>query len=230
MGLIAVLLDWIVFSVRGRSFFQPDLRQNARKHCPSMVPLGCGRWCRRVPGIGGKYSSTHQSGLHWCGSWMATHFSTPYRLAYSRQRGRRSTGSGGQLKMDLRKFFLGRGELKSPIEIIAAIRESPDFDPRKEDIADAEALLIFQTSKQQTWLVATRTRLYCVLDDLRRSFRPVRWSLGAERLTETGSSQSKSPNDPTLRGRDYWTSAKDEAGCIARSFSRTRASRTRSKT
>lgn len=88
--------------------------------------------------------------------------------------------------MDLRKFFLGRGELKSPIEIIAAIRESPDFDPRKEDIADAEALLIFQTSKQQTWLVATRTRLYCVLDDLRRSFRPVRWSLGAERLTRNG--------------------------------------------
>jgi hypothetical protein len=88
--------------------------------------------------------------------------------------------------MDLRKFFLGRGEFKSPIEIIEAVRESPNFDPGKEDTADAEALLIFQTSKQQTWLVATTRRLYCVLDDLRRSFRPVRWSLSAEKLTRSG--------------------------------------------
>jgi hypothetical protein len=84
--------------------------------------------------------------------------------------------------MDLRKLLLGRGEFMSPGDIIQAIRESPNFNSDSEDLAKAEALLIFQTSKQQTWLVATGARLYCVLDDLRRSFKPVRWSLGAKEL------------------------------------------------
>lgn len=93
--------------------------------------------------------------------------------------------------MDLRKFLLGRGEFKSPSEVIHSIRESPDFDPQNENLANAEALLIFQTSKQQTWLVATRARLYCVLDDLRRSFRPVRWSLGGKELMTDGNLTAK---------------------------------------
>ena len=88
--------------------------------------------------------------------------------------------------MGLRKFLLGQNEFKSPNEIIQVLRDSPNFDPAKEDTATAEALLIFQTSKQQTWLVATRARLYCVLDDLRRSFTRVQWSIGAEKLTQAG--------------------------------------------
>jgi hypothetical protein len=88
--------------------------------------------------------------------------------------------------MDLRKFLLGQNEFKSPNEIIEIVRESPSFDTAKEDTASAEALLIFQTSKQQTWLVATRAHLYCVLDDLKSSFTKVQWAMGAEELTYAG--------------------------------------------
>jgi hypothetical protein len=88
--------------------------------------------------------------------------------------------------MDLRKFLLGRGEFKSPSEVIQTVRESPDFDPQNENLTSAEALLIFQTPKQQTRLVAKGARLYCALDDLRRSFRPVRWSLAAKELMRDG--------------------------------------------
>lgn len=84
--------------------------------------------------------------------------------------------------MDLRKFFLGRGEFKSPTQIIQAVSESPDFDTRSESIDNAEPVLIFQTSRQQTWIVATAARLYCVLDDLRRSISPVRWSISKGNL------------------------------------------------
>lgn len=84
--------------------------------------------------------------------------------------------------MDIRKFFLGTDEFKSPEEIIELIRTSAEFNAQQEDTSGAEALLIFQTSKQQTWLVATRARLYCVLDDLNKSFTRVQWSISADRL------------------------------------------------
>lgn len=84
--------------------------------------------------------------------------------------------------MDIRKFFLGRDEFKSPSEIIELLSTSKDFNAQEEDITAAEALLLFQTSKQQTWLVATRARLYCVLDDLNKSFTRVQWTMPAEKL------------------------------------------------
>jgi len=84
--------------------------------------------------------------------------------------------------MDIRKFFLGTDEFKSPEEIVELIRTSAECDSQQEDIASAEALLIFQTSKQQTWLVATRSRLYCVIDDLNKSFTRVQWAISADTL------------------------------------------------
>lgn len=85
--------------------------------------------------------------------------------------------------MDIRSFFLGSNEeFKASADIARVIASSPEFDPSKESIATAEPLLIFQTSKQQTWLVATPLRLYCVLDDLGRSFTRVQWSIPKERL------------------------------------------------
>src|SRR4051812_44087916 len=84
--------------------------------------------------------------------------------------------------MNLKTFFLGGGEFKSPREIARLVSKHPDFNPRVEDPKDAELLLIFQTSKQQTWLVATKARLYCVLDDVGRGTTRIRWSQPAERL------------------------------------------------
>jgi hypothetical protein len=86
----------------------------------------------------------------------------------------------------VREFLLGRDEFKTADEIIEIVRNSPYFDPQREDTAHAEALLIFQTSKQQTWLVATQARLYCVLDDLCKSFTRVQWSIPIEKLVANG--------------------------------------------
>ena len=49
--------------------------------------------------------------------------------------------------MALREFLLGRGEFKTADQIIEVVREHSAFDPQREDAAEAEALLIFQTSK-----------------------------------------------------------------------------------
>jgi len=86
----------------------------------------------------------------------------------------------------LSKFLLGRDDFKSETEILQIIQQSEEFAPQREDIENAEALLIFQTSTQQTWLVATNRRLYCVLDDLSKSFTRVQWSMPAEMLVRNG--------------------------------------------
>lgn len=82
--------------------------------------------------------------------------------------------------MDVRKFFLGQPEFKSPQEIIELVAESPQFDSQQESAQQAEGLLIFQTSRQQTWIVVTRLRLYCVLDDIGKGFTRVQWAIPRE--------------------------------------------------
>jgi len=104
---------------------------------------------------------------------------------------------------NVRKFLLGRDGLKSEAEILEIIRQSEDFDPQVEDIDNAEALLIFQTSEQQTWLVATNRRLYCVLDDLPKSFTRVQWSTPAEKLVENGAVTVPISTDEWERGRAH---------------------------
>lgn len=86
----------------------------------------------------------------------------------------------------VREFLLGRDEFKTADQIIEIVAKSPFFDPQREDTAHAEALLIFQTSKQQTWLVATQAQLYCVLDDLGKSFTRVQWAVPKEKLVADG--------------------------------------------
>ena len=56
--------------------------------------------------------------------------------------------------MKLREFFSGRDELLPKEQIIEQIRSSPAFVAAEEDVEKAEALLIFRTSRQQTWLVS----------------------------------------------------------------------------
>ena len=41
----------------------------------------------------------------------------------------------------------------------------------------SNALVIFNTSTQHTWLIATEIRLYCILDDLKKSKPHINWSL-----------------------------------------------------
>lgn len=71
---------------------------------------------------------------------------------------------------------------KSEDEIKSFIRNSRNFDKSSENPEKAHALLIFKTSKQQTWLVATEKRLYCILDDNRKDQPNINWSERRESL------------------------------------------------
>jgi len=86
--------------------------------------------------------------------------------------------------MELRKILLGRGDFKSRQEIIEVARNSGGS--AGDDFSDAEALLIFQTSSQQTWLVATHRTLYCVLDDLNKDSTEVQWAVSSADLHPVG--------------------------------------------
>lgn len=111
--------------------------------------------------------------------------------------------------MDVRKFFLGEAEFEPANEISRKIRESKNFDPKSENPEQTQSLLIFQTSKQQTWLVASRARLYCILDDVNRSFTRVQWSMeknelvSGRRVTVTISVNDKSPTTGTVDIGDH---------------------------
>jgi hypothetical protein len=85
---------------------------------------------------------------------------------------------------DFRAFWLGKGEFKTPQEIVRLVRTSRDYDHAERE--SEEPLLIFQTSKQQTWLVATAEKLYCVLDDVNRGFTRVQWWVPRSNLVSDG--------------------------------------------
>ncbi len=88
--------------------------------------------------------------------------------------------------MRIRDFFEGRDELLSEKEIIGQIREAPEFDAARETVEKAEALLLFQTSRQQTWLVSTEERLYCLLDDKSKREPELRWVVPRAELVDEG--------------------------------------------
>ena len=69
-------------------------------------------------------------------------------------------------------------------EIKSWIKSSKNY--QGEDPLGAETLLIFSTSKQRTWLVATLEMLYCILDDARKENPHINWSMGKNALIHNG--------------------------------------------
>jgi hypothetical protein len=63
----------------------------------------------------------------------------------------------------------------SDSEIIDSVATSTAYSG--EGTAQAKALLLFTTSTQQTWLIATTARLYCVVDDRRLPTPQMRWAM-----------------------------------------------------
>jgi len=70
--------------------------------------------------------------------------------------------------MSVAKSLLGYREFWAEDRIRKLITKSKKFDGSQESPDDARSLLIFRTSKQQSWLVATPERLYFILDDARK--------------------------------------------------------------
>jgi hypothetical protein len=87
---------------------------------------------------------------------------------------------------ELRSLLLGWREFKSREEIVRYIVNSVNFDSTTESPESAKALLLLQTAKQRTWLVATGERLYCILDDVRKPEPHINWSLPRRQVMEDG--------------------------------------------
>ncbi len=79
-------------------------------------------------------------------------------------------------------FWSGGRQFASEDDIRSRVRIFRDYDD--DDLAAAGLLLLFETSRQHTWLVATNKRLYCVLDDVRKDHARVQWSLRKAELKD----------------------------------------------
>ncbi len=84
--------------------------------------------------------------------------------------------------MSLVESLLGYRAFSSEREIRRSIETSKGYDSSRESPEDARSLLIFETSKQHTWIVATGDRLYFVLDDVRRPAPRIARSVGRSEL------------------------------------------------
>jgi hypothetical protein len=112
--------------------------------------------------------------------------------------------------MSFVQSILGLRSFASEDEIKRFVAQSKEFAPQIEDIAAAKTLLIFTTSRQQTWLVATAARLYCVLDDVQE--KPTIWWV----LNIVGPAEE--PRLTTLTGepvRLSYGDRSDESGVIS---------------
>ena len=78
--------------------------------------------------------------------------------------------------------LLGRRDFYKQQEIIDIVRNSKHYNSQVENLSQAEALKIFQSSKQRTWLVSTNERMYCILEDNRKEIPCVRWSIPKNNL------------------------------------------------
>ena len=86
--------------------------------------------------------------------------------------------------MSSSSFFSARIQLKTESDIKESIKRSKDFNSEAEAPEMSHALLYFTTSKQQTWLVATSERLYCILDDVKEAEPSIKWSMAKVELVE----------------------------------------------
>ena len=73
--------------------------------------------------------------------------------------------------------ILGYRRFYDEPQIRKLVEDFKDFDSSQESADSAQSLIIFQTSGQQTWLMSSNKRLYCILDDVRRPRPRVQWSL-----------------------------------------------------
>lgn len=86
--------------------------------------------------------------------------------------------------MKFKDFFDFDSNFRNADEIKASIRNSRGYE--NEGIAGAKLLKFFSTSKQRTYLVGSNAKLYCVLDDSRKSAPHVNWSMSYDQIFSEG--------------------------------------------
>lgn len=88
--------------------------------------------------------------------------------------------------MKVNQLLFGTRDLLGEADIVRSIVSSKNYQGELGESYKPLALLLFETSKQRTWLVATRKRLYCILDDIRNSDPKVNWSMRQSALIKNG--------------------------------------------
>jgi hypothetical protein len=73
--------------------------------------------------------------------------------------------------------WLGLRPFTDSESIASLITTDKDYNASKEPLNETRALLIFSTSTQQTWLIFSPLRIYCILDDRERENPVLRWSM-----------------------------------------------------
>jgi hypothetical protein len=85
---------------------------------------------------------------------------------------------------DMVAKLLGRRDFCAQKDIISYVTKSKNYNSSKENLDQAKALNFFHTSKQKTWLILTKERMYCVLDDNRKEIPVVRRSIPKSKLID----------------------------------------------
>jgi len=85
-------------------------------------------------------------------------------------------GGGAGMKSDVREFL-------SLSSIRALLEKTGDVS---EDFMRSEPLLIFDTSTQHTWLLATNAALYCVTDNRRQPHARKLWRIARSDIERDG--------------------------------------------
>ena len=79
-------------------------------------------------------------------------------------------------------FWSGGRRFAEQDEICERIKYSRNYEG--EDPHTAKTLLLFDTTKQHTWLAATKKRMYCILDDVRKENPRNQWSIPVNELKD----------------------------------------------
>ncbi|MBL4762056.1 MAG: hypothetical protein JKY93_05075 [Gammaproteobacteria bacterium] len=85
--------------------------------------------------------------------------------------------------MKLSALFDSKAFFRSDTEIKQWIRQSKNYN--NENLQSTDLLIFFSTSKQRTYLVATKKRLYCILDDSRKDSPHLNWSMSINNVVDS---------------------------------------------
>ena len=77
--------------------------------------------------------------------------------------------------MEISSLFDNNAFFRSKSKIKEWIKNSKNY--KGEDPRSAKLFMFFSTSKQRAYLVATERRLYCILDDSRKDYPHINWSM-----------------------------------------------------
>ena len=83
--------------------------------------------------------------------------------------------------MSLLKYILGFRKFSTIVDIKNYINSKLVTDI-EENVIKSKHLLLFDTSKQKTWIIFSNYKLYCVLDDISKDTFVVRWNINKNEI------------------------------------------------